>query len=701
MRQPHLATVYSALASLLAAWPSAALHAQDLPAPGRHAVVDVTIVDVEARALRPHQTVLVDGERILSVGAQDQVKVPAGFTAIDGKGLFLLPGLFDAHAHMADPDTFAPMMVAHGVVFAREMGSDTDTGLQLRQELRDGERLGPELIVCGAIIDGRPPVWPFSEACETADEARAAVTKLADAGVDQIKVYSLLRAEVYHAAVTTAQARGLKAVGHIPVEVGLDAALAAGQATCEHLTGFDIALGQLAGHNIKLDRRQMFGTYRHWSEYDKIERPKILALCKKVKDAGMVLCPTLIVMDRVANMSDPATTSDPLLQFVSPGMRAFWDSGTYSAGMTTAMQAALPFQKALVKDLFDAGVTVLCGSDLANPYVIPGVAVHAEMALLQAAGIPAPDVLATATVNPARFFGVADRLGAIDDGKTASMVLVRQDPLLDVRHAREVAGVFLRGRWFDRGALDGVLEQVRATAKGATAEAAAAEAAARQVPLQLPGEVVARGNFESTFNGQPSDSEEFLITKTPDGYHVAARITPRSAFSQPSTTHMNYGPDFILRNGTYETGSKKVVRARYELRDGKLVANARSGDKDLTETALELPAGAVVVGPTNAFEFATHNRLRLAVDDEKVYPSVGFGYPDWKPATTDVRVKRLADTTLELGGKEHAARHFEISFSIPLGKFAGEMWFDTDNVLLKSRLKMPFGTIEVARAMQR
>ncbi len=675
--------------------------AQDLPAAGRHAVVDVTVVDVTASALRARHTVLVDGERILRVGPTPEVEVPEGFARIDGRGLFLLPGLFDAHVHLADPDTFAPLLVANGVVFARDMGSDTDIGLQLRRELAAGERLGPELIVCGAIVDGRPPVWPFSEACETPEEARAAVERLADAGVDQIKLYSLLRAEVYHAAITAAKARGLKAVGHIPIEVGLDAALTAGQATSEHMTGFDVALGQLAGHAIKLDRRQMFGLSRHWADYAKLERAQIDGLCRRVKEAGMVLCPTLIVMDRVAHMTDPATKQDPRMQYVSQSMRGFWDSGMYTAAMSQGMRVALPFQQKLVKDMHAAGVTLLCGTDLANPYVIAGFAVHDEMALLQAAGIPACEVLKTAITHPARFFGVGDRLGAIDAGKTASMLLVAADPLRDVQNARDVQGVFLRGRWFDRAALDGVLAQVRERARGVLTGDAAAAAAGEgetQAPLQLPGEVVARGRFASSFNGQPSEREEFLITKSADGYHVAARVTPLSTFSQPSHSELHYGPDLVFRHGTYAAGTKPVVAARYALRDGKLVANAKRGDKELPETVLELAEGAVVGGPASAFEFATHGRLQLAVDEERVYASAGFGYPDWKPSTTQVRLKRLADTTLELAGQQHPAKHYEVSFKIPMGEFRGEAWMDRKNVLLKSRLKMPFGTIEVVRA---
>jgi hypothetical protein len=163
---------------------------------------------------------------------------------------------------------------------------------------------------------------------------------------------------------------------------------------------------------------------------------------------------------------------------------------------------------------------------------------------------------------------------------------------------------------------------------------------------------------------------------------------------------MHYTQDFELRSGTYETGSKELLVASYQLRDGKLVASALQGERKLPESVLELPAGARIGGPANAFEFVTLGRLQLAVDEERTYPSVGFGYPDWKPSVTQVWLKRLADTRLELGGQQHPARHYQTSFKIPLGEFRGELWCDPQGVLLKARLKMPFGTIESVRVFE-
>jgi imidazolonepropionase-like amidohydrolase len=119
----------------------------------------------------------------------------------------------------------------------------------------------------------------------------------------------------------------------------------------------------------------------------------------------------------------------------------------------------------MVRGLNEAGVPLMTGSDLLVPGILPGVAIHEEMAIWQEAGIPPADVLRGATIVPAQFMGLGDQLGSIHEGKTASMVLVRADPLKDVQNAQQIDGVFLRGRYFSRAALDRLLDEAKDLAR--------------------------------------------------------------------------------------------------------------------------------------------------------------------------------------------------------------------------------------------
>ncbi len=114
-----------------------------------------------------------------------------------------------------------------------------------------------------------------------------------------------------------------------------------------------------------------------------------------------------------------------------------------------------------MRALHDAGVPLMVGTDLSTPGSVPGFSVHDEMALWQDAGIPAADVLRGATLVPARFMGKDGRLGTIAAGKAASLVLVRANPLENIRNAAQVETVFLRGRYFSRADLDRLLKEAR------------------------------------------------------------------------------------------------------------------------------------------------------------------------------------------------------------------------------------------------
>ncbi|QKK09907.1 MAG: hypothetical protein HND58_18290 [Planctomycetota bacterium] len=192
------------------AWCLTALSILTLPAGAQQdaeifALVDVAVVDVERGVVVPGRTIVVSGDTIVAVQGTDAA-VPEGARRLDAAGLYAIPGLIDSHVHYMMPEVTHPMMVAHGVALVRDMGGYAAQTLTLRDEMNAGSARSPRMLAVGPIIDGNPPIWPFSEVCETPEEGRAAVRKLAATGVDQIKVYSRLEPEVYLAIADEARA---------------------------------------------------------------------------------------------------------------------------------------------------------------------------------------------------------------------------------------------------------------------------------------------------------------------------------------------------------------------------------------------------------------------------------------------------------------------------------------------------------------
>jgi len=458
------------LVLLAALWLSACAPPATVDVPSgqtSYTITGVAVVDVDGGQLVADQTVVVVGERIARVASRAEVTPPKGSQVIDGRGLYLMPGLVDAHVHDFDPEVFGRLFVANGVVLVRDTGQLTAQAVKLRQDVASGTILGPEMIVTGAILDGDPPLIPdISLGLRTAEEARAAVQQQAAAGVDQIKVYSNLDLELLQAITEEAHRLGLKVVGHVAEAIYLEDAVAAGQDGIEHLHGFDKVIGKLLGGPITLKRGGMGVDFQYWPRLPEVDRAALQAVLGRLAESGVAVCPTVVVFQVGVNVRAVIAGDHARSEYFSPGIRQIWQ--TVWASQTDIPAVIWQSMAAFVRELHEAGVTLLVGTDLTFPGIIPGYAVHEEMAIWQEAGITPADVLRSATLVPARFMGLEERLGSIAAGKSASMVLLRANPLQDVRNAQQIEGVFLRGKHYSREDLDRLLAEARELVRQAT-----------------------------------------------------------------------------------------------------------------------------------------------------------------------------------------------------------------------------------------
>jgi len=652
----------------------------------RTVVRDVSVVDVVAGALIEGRDVVIEDGKIAAITPTGQVEFKDDTAVISGSRRFLMPGLFDSHVHYVSEETFGPLMIAHGVTFVRDMGTFTANILSLRDRLNRGESLGPEMIATGNIIDGDPPIWPFSEAVDTPEEARAAVRKLAQAGVDQIKVYAKLSPETHRAAVEEAIAVGLKPVGHVPMSMRLEEALAAGQVGFEHLDGFDVLIAEAAGEPTELPRTFRKG-FSYWALYPKVDKTKLSAIYERMRQAKVAICPTMVVFRGMGRTTE-SNANDPWLEYVPGYLRNFWSGASYALAAEGARKM-VPAMQQVVAELHKTGVTLLCGTDLANPYVFAGISLHEEMALFQEAGIPPADVLRSATITPANFLGVAKRLGTVEAGKTASLILLSANPLADVRNALKIEGVFLRGKHYDKAAVAKLLEDAKATVSPAPAPMTA-----EAVAPEPPGEVVRRGTYRNKFGEWDAGTETFVVTKDDQGFHVRTHAQPKGGPSQPSTGTFRFDHRYRLRNASWEQLVANKPKATYIVREGKIWVRQVAKGSEPQEQTVDLPEEWLFGGPFYANEFAANKTMKMAIGESKTFKALTFGYPNWRLVANDITVTRHADRLLDESADVNTnLQYYTSTFETPIGKFAGESWVDDAGFIVKAVLKMPFGVI--------
>ena len=432
--------------------------------PGEHATLAVefvSVVPMDGERVLPDMTVLIGGGRVVAMGPADDVAVPEGALRVNGRGRFLIPGLNDMHVHFQEEQALV-RFVATGVTGVRVLWGGQST-LDLRDRIARGELTGPDIYTAGTIIEGLPPP-ELAAVIDTAgrvivrdstDGARA-VREQHAAGYDFIKVYNNVPASAYGGIVAEARSLGIPVAGHVPFEVGLDGALAAGQASIEHLRGY-------IWHLVPPDAARQPGADLRsrtlaWADGD---LSRIRELAQRTRDAGVWSVPTLAVRmilkpDRLVE----AYLATEEASHMPEGMRAFytermsipWMSNFTPEDFERAMDG-FAVADSLIRALVGVGAPLMAGTD--TPPL--GFALHRELEELVGAGLSPYQALEAATVNPAVFLARGPGAGMVVEGSPADLVLLDGNPLEDIGNTRRIAGVIRRGAWLDRAALDVML----------------------------------------------------------------------------------------------------------------------------------------------------------------------------------------------------------------------------------------------------
>ena len=382
-------------------------------------VVGATLIDGRGGAPLLDAAVVVRGERIVAVGKRGSVNIPAGAEVIDAKGLTLLPGLIDSHFHIDGDDQLPALYLTHGITSIRDPGQWT--------EAYDVARKGPpipRLFLCGPHLDSPPAAYPAdSFIVRDAEETRLAVNRFADDGASAIKVYFRLPLALIRVATETAHAQGLPVTSHLEIVDATDA-IRAGVDGVEHVTSFGTALlplrdaekyrqSVLADNNARRE-----GRYQVWSKID-LDSPQANAVFKLIVERGTVVSPTLAVFER--QTGDKETNE--------MHVRAFKQ------------------MEAFVGRAFHAGAHVVVGSHSDVPHAKRGWAYQRELELLVESGLTPMQAIVAGTLENARFFSASNRLGSIEPGKLADLVIVEGNPLNNISDVRRVKRVMLNGNW--------------------------------------------------------------------------------------------------------------------------------------------------------------------------------------------------------------------------------------------------------------
>lgn len=414
-----------------------------------YAFFNVNVIPMDQEQVIEHQTVLVHDDEIVAVGDTNMVFIPEEAEIIDARGRYMIPGLSEMHAHVPsgneDRDYIEEVLflyLSNGITTIRSMLGDP-LHLELQEQSANDEIVSPRILTSGPSLSGG--------SVDSPEEASQMVESQYEEGYDLIKIHPGLTEDEYMAAAETANELGMEFSGHIPVDVGLDGALEAGQSTIDHLDRYmrAAAAGQVDPDEVANPGLIFFGM--QFTPYADVE--SFVDLANRTREAGVWNVPTNSLLVNVLGPGAPELLAErDEMQYVSPETVDGWIQAKRSR-MNHEMydedlaREYLQYRRDITLALHEQGAGLLLGSDAPQIFNVPGFAIQHEMRDKERAGLSPYDVLGTGTTNVAEYMDEEDRMGTIESGKVADLVLLGANPLEDIEHAEQVEGVMYRGNW--------------------------------------------------------------------------------------------------------------------------------------------------------------------------------------------------------------------------------------------------------------
>ncbi len=385
-------------------------------AQGTVAIRNADVFDSERGVIVPRQTIIVQGDRITAMGPAATTRAPRGAKVIDATGKTVIPGLWDMHMHfqLTSPTTRMLQDLSTGITTHRDMAADTDVGVSIRDRANAGRIVAQNVILAG-FMEG-PTLWagPSDVLISTEAQAREWVARYDSLGYKQIKIYNVFHPDLVPTVAAEAHKRGMRLSGHIPRGLTLETAIRLGFDEVNHAAF-------------------LFSTFYQDSLYWPEMRAYSLVAAGVAKNTDV----DGPAMTNLINVMKAHNT-------VVDGTFNLWMQDTTTADSVGARANNRAYLRVL-KRLYDAGVTIVPGTDLSS--------FNMELELYERAGIPASAVLQMATITSARVMGAERDFGSIAVGKIADLVIIDGKPHENIRDARNVHMVMRLGRAYTPKAL--------------------------------------------------------------------------------------------------------------------------------------------------------------------------------------------------------------------------------------------------------
>ena len=436
-------------------------------------IENITLIDAK-NGTRTNQTVSIENGVIQSIGSAKLDMEESQI--IDGEGKYLIPGLWDAHVHLTfipeiDHETHFKLYLKNGVTSIRDTGAILSKLQPSLNFIEENPNTTPRLFYAGPLIDGADRVYKGMEpgfpnlsiGIDETSNIPEVVDGLVKEGVTFLKSYEMLTRETYLELLKVAGQNGLRVTGHVPLSIDLEEAIEAGLGGMQHVRNMDLACAKdadnlLGDRQVSLENEASIAgsalrTHIHSSQryyaIDNTDDERCLRIIMKLSEYGVFQTPTLTIntFDSRRFYADPKWRET--YQELPEAAENNWMQGSLKLANIDVTENAKKFDAwslSLVNKMHQEGVKIIAGTDTPIGYLTPGYSLHKELELLSEAGLSNMDVLRSATITPAEFFGMENQMGTIEVGKLADLVILDKNPLMSISNTQSIHRVIVKGQ---------------------------------------------------------------------------------------------------------------------------------------------------------------------------------------------------------------------------------------------------------------
>lgn len=455
---------------------------------GAVVIQNITTIDT-VNGVNENRDVVIREGKIIHVGETEDLSAIDNIEIIDGSGKYLIPGLWDTHVHFSYNEDLTPAMfdlfLIYGITSVRDTGAEIGYVKEWKDRAISNPLEAPRVMIAGPLLDGMPNVYDgsspgrplLSEGYATVDAVREGIYRLDSIGVDLLKAYEMLTPEQFREVTRLGNELGLKVTGHVPLSMDVISASNAGLNSMEHLRNLELSSASNSDELLE-ERRQMLidgkddegGDLRsriHSAQreraiqnYDDQKNDEVLSVLAQNETWQI---PTLALN---LGATELHYTEAGWLETFSYLPQVVEDEWRESAA-ARADSEVTPFRVQqsdwllnMAGKIHRAGIEIMAGTDTPIGLLTPGKSLHRELQLLVEAGLTPMEALKTATLNPARYFGMEDELGSIEEGMWADLIMLNSNPLEDIRNTEEIHTVIRQGNVLNPDRLNRIKERL-------------------------------------------------------------------------------------------------------------------------------------------------------------------------------------------------------------------------------------------------